>query len=1089
METAILGGLLKEVITALGGFAYNEIANVLGVRGEIAKLAESLRTITLELRDADQTIAHSEANDERLKQLTDIAYEAESIIDRFKIKMGMLHTSRLQEWSGSSLCRCCREVNTRCNVVKRVEKLNKRLEDMRASRELWPVLQALGARYQRSGSSSSMIGPWPDEPNSVSSVIINDCDDHVRQLRRNSGSDKSLFAIVGAPGVGKTTLARKIYREMRGEFRSRMWVHIFSGAGKMTIWSGERPDREASALEPQQQKDMIHNYLSGNNLLLVIDNVRDEDGWVFLGDSGQDYLDRGVRVVLTASHRDATRIIGVDRWSGCHHMRPLDEDDGWLLLHRTAQLREHEAVGKFQDTGRRIVRKCSGLPLALKVVGSRLRQQDQLGPWKSELSSDFILVHREIRRSIDASYMELGYRLKLCFLYCSLYPEGSVIERKSIIRQWIAEGFFEGTGDQQGTCPEEEEAQKCYMELVNRSLLQETADGCTTMPNLLRSYAIYRSQDENYIGDPRNIGRVFKVWRLYAADGDTVCDIPDDIRTLRTLLVFGSSSPRCDTGTSAATPSVMNMICRRFTSLRVLDLRDSQVESVGSNLGRLLQLRYLNLSNTSIRKLPREVQSLVMLQYLILKNCRRLTSLPTGVGCLKNLRTLDISETPELRHIHFRLPNLIELNCFRGFLPVPVSSSSASTGWTFMELSNLSNLASLQILKLGSSTSSQEAAQLRLHEMSHLKELELFCTIPDEMSDGDAESIGDVLAELRPSEHLTSLKLADFYGSELPYWVSSYRLTLLERLTLDGCFRCQRLPLSLGDMVHLNFLAISGCSALREISHEFRGAPINLVAFRRLEQLILAEMESLQTWSGLLESDMPLLRSFQISGCSRLSTLPPWLKHCKALANMKIQSADMLREVRDLPALKELQVGSCPALQRISELIRLEDLEIMACPGLDDVEGVPLLRSLQLRENATELQLPRWLPRPPVRLRSLEIIGGEGLLDSCSSELAPSWPLIKDIADLVYAKLHDGSTYFSCVTSIPRFYWISQQCRDRANAYGATVQRVAPPPQENGGDLQEAKVWVWRALYGLASAFLIGSAAILSTSGTGSSGI
>ncbi|TKW32599.1 hypothetical protein SEVIR_2G177900v4 [Setaria viridis] len=1095
METVILDGLLKEATAALAGFAYNEIAKVLGVKHEIIKLERKLKTIAGQLSTAPYhtIIPHAEGNHEWLKQLTEIAYEAESIIDRFKIEVGML---QLQ------VCRCCREVNTRCRAAKRLEKLNKRLDDLEASSELnQRALQALATMYQRPESSSEEIGPCHGgEPNdSVGSIISNDCDDHVRRMRGNS---ISLFAIVGAPGVGKTTLAQKIYHKMREDpqFRRRMWVHISSSTGKMTIWSGENPDDAASNSEPRQQKEIIRRHLAGSNLLLVIDNVRDKEGWEFLGELGEGFLERDVRVILTASRRDRTRIIGVNRWFGCHHVRALDEDDGWLLLRRTAQLREHEAVGKFQNAGIRIVSKCSGLPLALKAVGSSLRQQDQLGPWMAELSADLFgtqVMQREIQRSIDTSYMELGYRLKLCFLYCSLYPEGSVIQQKSIMQQWIAEGFFEKgssgtTEEQQGTCPEEVEAQNCYTELVDRSLLLPAADGCATMPNLLRSYAIYRSQDENYVGDPRNIGRAFKVWRLYAADGGKIRDIPNDVTSLRTLLVFGSSSPQGDTSTNA-TPPVMDIICKRFTSLRVLDLRDGQVDSVGSNLGQLLQLRYLNLSNTSIRRLPHGVSNLVMLQYLILNNCRHLNSLPSGVGRLKNLRTLDISETPGLQEIRFRLRNLKELNCFRGFLPVPnslvpVSSSSASTGWTFKELSNLSKLTSLQILNLGSGTSRQEAAELRLHEMGHLKELELFCTIPADHEQppagGDVESIGDVLGELKPPGHLTSLKLAKFYGNEFPSWVSSSHLTSLEQLTLDGCSQCQRLPPSLCDMMDLNFLTISGCSALCEITHEFQGAPINLVAFRRLEQLIVAEMESLQTWSGLLEGDMPLLRSFHVSRCPRLSKLPPWLIHCKALTSMKIHLADKLLEIRGLPALKELQVDSCRALQLISELGRLEDLEVTACPGLDAVEDVPLLRSLRLREDASSKELPRWLPRLPVRLRRLEILGGEDLLDSCSSEHAPSWPSIKDIADLVHAKVvHDGSAYFSCITSTstspPRFHRISLQCRDRAKAYGSTVQTLPPP--------QEAKAWVWRALYGLAAAFLIGSAVILSTSGTRSS--
>lgn len=92
METVILYGLLKEATAALAGFAYNEIAKVLGVKHEIIKLERKLKTIAVQLSTAPYhtIIPHAEGNHEWLKQLTEIAYEAESIIDRFKIEVGML---------------------------------------------------------------------------------------------------------------------------------------------------------------------------------------------------------------------------------------------------------------------------------------------------------------------------------------------------------------------------------------------------------------------------------------------------------------------------------------------------------------------------------------------------------------------------------------------------------------------------------------------------------------------------------------------------------------------------------------------------------------------------------------------------------------------------------------------------------------------------------------------------------------------------------------------------------------------------------------------------------------------------------------
>ncbi|WP_216668052.1 hypothetical protein, partial [Proteus mirabilis] len=61
------------------------------------------------------------------------------------------------------------------------------------------------------------------------------------------------------------------------------------------------------------------------------------------------------------------------------------------------------------------------------------------------------------------SFYELPYRLKQCFLYCSIFPEDYVLHKGRLIRLWIAEGFVE---QDTGMITQEEMAERYVMELV-----------------------------------------------------------------------------------------------------------------------------------------------------------------------------------------------------------------------------------------------------------------------------------------------------------------------------------------------------------------------------------------------------------------------------------------------------------------------------------------------------------------------------------------------------------------------------------------------------------------------------------------------
>jgi hypothetical protein len=242
-------------------------------------------------------------------------------------------------------------------------------------------------------------------------------------------------------------------------------------------------------------------------------------------------------------------------------------------------------------------------------------------------------------------------------------------------------------------------------------------------------------------------------------------------------------------------------------------------------------------------------------------------------------------------------------------------------------------------------------------------------------------------------------------------------------------------------MICLQSLAITGFSVLTV--DELRGEPATGVAFPRLEQLFLGNMQNMVPWSGLVETDMPLLQSLHLDSCPGIITLPAWLQNCTRLKSLEIQHAGALQYIQNLPALKELKVQNSANLQKISNLRRLEDLKILDCTRLDTVQNVPLLSILHL--NVYTSQLPEWLQKQSFTLRRLELVGSEDLLYKCSSSVTRDGRVIKGAADHVFAKLHDGSIYFSYTKSTGSFNK-SQRCKNRPNMRNASALEVPVDP-------------------------------------------
>lgn len=75
---------------------------------------------------------------------------------------------------------------------------------------------------------------------------------------------------------------------------------------------------------------------------------------------------------------------------------------------------------------------------------------------------------KNINRVLLLSYNDLPYHLKPCFLYLSIFTEDYEIDRKRLVRRWIAEGLLNGRRGMS----DEEVAEGYFNELIDRSLIQ-----------------------------------------------------------------------------------------------------------------------------------------------------------------------------------------------------------------------------------------------------------------------------------------------------------------------------------------------------------------------------------------------------------------------------------------------------------------------------------------------------------------------------------------------------------------------------------------------------------------------------------------
>ncbi|KAI3974071.1 hypothetical protein MKX01_026468 [Papaver californicum] len=200
----------------------------------------------------------------------------------------------------------------------------------------------------------------------------------------------------------------------------------------------------------ERAKD-IFKMLRNKNFLLLLDDIWEAIELVTIGVSKITIQLTKSKVAFTTRNEQVCRLMEADR---SIKIECLDEDQAWILFQQKVKhqlLRCHPDV---PEIAKKVANECRGLPLALITIGRTMSSKTDLQQWQyaihtlQESASQFSGMSDKILAILKFSYDNLGsQKLKSCFLYCSLYPEGYSIPEGNLIRLWIGEGFLNEVDD------------------------------------------------------------------------------------------------------------------------------------------------------------------------------------------------------------------------------------------------------------------------------------------------------------------------------------------------------------------------------------------------------------------------------------------------------------------------------------------------------------------------------------------------------------------------------------------------------------------------------------------------------------------
>ncbi|WVZ79235.1 hypothetical protein U9M48_026839 [Paspalum notatum var. saurae] len=470
------------------------------------------------------------------------------------------------------------------------------------------------------------------------------------------------------------------------EFQIRVWVYV------STKLSVEQIGRSIISQVSLQKRDMVIPQIVGHNLehadlatlQMLVGMMLSEERCLIVWDEDTNSLGE-VKKLLQARTLGSKIIVTTRIKSVANEMNKffsiqlgrLPYKDCWELFKAEAfpnetveHQKEKEAVGK------EIVKKCDGVPLAVRALGHRLWNKP-LRSWVEMLHSDLWeheqnpmieTISTPVLPSLKISYYYMHRYMRPCFLYfSSAFPKGFTIEKGDLIRRWIlpAEISWDVIS---GGC-------KCLQDIQTHQTV------FFRMNNMIHDLARLVADDEVIVYDATTSkGKYhkerqncrYKLILNFSGSSQVHDSMPPTVRAIHfkdcrdVHIDFGylmqAKFLRVLDLNACTGAYILRGCITGWRLLKFLDISGMKTETLPSFLSSLHGLQTLNLSKwaiitgspskcASLKLLPPDFGGLQKLSFLDLSHCDELQELPDSFRSLVNMIDLNMSFCHQLKRL------------------------------------------------------------------------------------------------------------------------------------------------------------------------------------------------------------------------------------------------------------------------------------------------------------------------------------------------------------------------------------------------------------------------------------------------------